>query len=271
MTAGLPATDRTPPIALTIAGSDSGGGAGIQADLRTFALHRIHGTCAITCITAQNTLGVNRVDPLPPAAVIAQITAVLDDMEVRALKTGMLLNREIIDAIATNLERRSPSNLVVDPVMVSRAGAKLLDDDAIGAMRDRMLPLADVLTPNRYEAQILAGMEISTVDRMKAAATEIRKLGPKAVLIKGGGVGGAAKGTDVWFDGDRLELLTTTPINTSNTHGTGCTLSAAIAAHLAQDFSPFDAAHRSKRFVTRAIANALAIGHGQGPIGHFYA
>ena len=147
MTAGLPATDRTPPIALTIAGSDSGGGAGIQADLRTFAMHRIHGTCAITCITAQNTLGVHRIDPLPPEAVTAQISAIADDLQIQALKTGMLLNRGIIDAVATNLEQLQLSNVVVDPVMVSRVGAKLLDEEAIGALRDRLLPLADVLTP----------------------------------------------------------------------------------------------------------------------------
>ncbi|MEM9568705.1 MAG: bifunctional hydroxymethylpyrimidine kinase/phosphomethylpyrimidine kinase [Cyanobacteria bacterium P01_E01_bin.34] len=271
MAAGLPATDRTPPIALTIAGSDSGGGAGIQADLRTFALHRIHGTSAVTCVTAQNTLGVTRVDALPPEAVIAQIAAVVDDMGIQALKTGMLFEQAIIEVVASAIEQRHLRNVVVDPVMVSRAGAKLLADDAITAMRSRMVPLADVLTPNRYEAQILANMEITTLDDMKTAVTRIHKLGPKAVLIKGGGMYGEAKGTDVWFDGDRTEVISTIPIDTHNTHGTGCTLSAAIAAHLAQDFPPIDAVQRSKRFVTRAIANALAIGQGQGPIGHFYA
>ncbi|MGK7909263.1 MAG: bifunctional hydroxymethylpyrimidine kinase/phosphomethylpyrimidine kinase [Synechococcus sp.] len=271
MTTGIPAAERTPPIAMTIAGSDSGGGAGIQADLRTFALHRVHGTSAITCITAQNTLGVHRVDALPPEAVVAQISAVVDDIGIQSLKTGMLLNTEIIEVVATELEQRNLPNTVIDPVMVSRAGAKLLANEAIDAMRDRLLPLADVLTPNRYEAQILAKMEIVTVEDMKAAATRIHKLGPKAVLIKGGGMIGEAKGTDVWWDGERLEVMSTTPVNTTNTHGTGCTLSAAIAAHLAQDFPPFDAVQRSKRFVTRAIANALAIGQGQGPIGHFYA
>ncbi|MGK7910656.1 MAG: bifunctional hydroxymethylpyrimidine kinase/phosphomethylpyrimidine kinase [Synechococcus sp.] len=271
MAAGLPATDRTPPIALTIAGSDSGGGAGIQADLRTFALHRVHGTSAITCVTAQNTLGVTRVDALPPEAVIAQIAAVVDDMGIQSLKTGMLFELAIIEAVATAMEQRGLANIVVDPVMVSRAGAKLLADNAINAMRERIVPLADVVTPNRYEAQILADMEIVTLDDMKNAAARIHKLGPKAVLVKGGGMYGDVRGTDVWFDGDRLEVVVTTPIDTPNTHGTGCTLSAAIAAHLAQDFPPFDAVQRSKRFVTRAIANALAIGQGQGPIGHFYA
>ena len=271
MPAGLPATDRTPPIALTIAGSDSGGGAGIQADLRTFALHRVHGTSAITCVTAQNTLGVTRVDALPADAVTAQIAAVVDDMGIQALKTGMLFEQAIIEAVASAMEQRHLRNVVVDPVMVSRAGAKLLAEDAIAAMRERIVPLADILTPNRYEAQILVDMDIATLDDMKTAATRIHRLGPKAVLVKGGGMYGEAKGTDVWFDGDRLETISTTPIATQNTHGTGCTLSAAIAAHLAQDFPPLDAVHRSKRFVTRAIANALAIGQGQGPIGHFYA
>ena len=271
MPLGIPAAERTPPIAMTIAGSDSGGGAGIQADLRTFALHRVHGTSAITCITAQNTLGVHRVDALPPEAVAAQIDAVVEDIGIQSLKTGMLLNTAIIERVATELQQRQLSNIVVDPVMVSRAGAKLLADEAITAMRSLLLPLSDVLTPNRYEAQILAEMEIETVEDMKTAALRIHQLGPKAVLIKGGGMTGAAKGTDVWCDRERLEVLRATPVNTPNTHGTGCTLSAAIAAHLAQEFSPFDAAQRSKRFVSRAIANALAIGQGQGPIGHFYA
>ena len=187
MPAGLPATDRTPPIALTIAGSDSGGGAGIQADLRTFALHRVHGTSAITCVTAQNTLGVTRVDALPADAVTAQIAAVVDDMGIQALKTGMLFEQAIIEAVASAMEQRHLRNVVVDPVMVSRAGAKLLAEDAIAAMRERIVPLADILTPNRYEAQILVDMDIATLDDMKTAATRIHRLGPKAVLVKGGG------------------------------------------------------------------------------------
>jgi hydroxymethylpyrimidine/phosphomethylpyrimidine kinase len=264
-------TERTPPVALTIAGSDSGGGAGIQADLKTFAGHRVHGTCAITCITAQNTLGVTRVDALPPDSVAAQIEAVVSDIGVQAVKTGMLLNREIIATVARTIQDVSLVNLVVDPVMVSRTGAQLLADDAIASLRSDLLPLADILTPNRYEAQILSGIAIERVQDMEQAARAILALGSKAVLVKGGGMAGESQGTDVWCDGDRLEILKTPALQTKHTHGTGCTLSAAIAAQLTLGRSPFTAAQLAKQFVTKAIANALALGKGQGPIGHVYA
>ncbi|WP_017325197.1 bifunctional hydroxymethylpyrimidine kinase/phosphomethylpyrimidine kinase [Synechococcus sp. PCC 7336] len=267
----IPATERTPPIALTIAGSDSGGGAGIQADLRTFTMHRVHGTCAITCVTAQNTVGVHRVDTLPPEAIAAQIEAVATDLAPQAVKIGMLLNREIIEAVAAAIQKHSLTNVVVDPVMVSRAGAQLLADKAIASMRALMLPSANVLTPNRYEAQILSGLPINTLEDMQAAARKIHTLGPQSVLVKGGSMTGDYRGTDVWFDGDRLEIFETAAIATTHTHGTGCTLSAAIAAQLALGQSPKEAILRAKQFVTEAIANALAIGSGQGPIGHFYA
>jgi len=256
------------PVAMTIAGSDSGGGAGIQADLRTFAFHRVHGTSALTCITAQNTLGVSRVDALPPAAVVAQIAAVQDDIGVQAVKTGMLLNQDIIAAVA-DLAPQLP-NLVVDPVMVSRTGAQLIDDAAVATLRDRLLPQATILTPNRYEAQILAEISLNSLDDMKAAAQKIYALGPKAVLVKGGGMAAAAKGIDVWYDGDRLEVLQTECVNTPHTHGTGCTLSAAIAANLALGLQLFPAAQAAKQYVTQALHYALAIGKGQGPIGHFF-
>lgn len=258
------------PVALTIAGSDSGGGAGIQADLRTFAFHCVHGTSAITCITAQNTLGVMRVDALPPAAVIAQIEAVVTDIGVAATKTGMLLNREIIDAVAEGIEALGLRNLVVDPVMVSRTGAVLIDDDAIASLRNRLIPKANIVTPNKYEAQLLAGLPIHNLDDMRAAAQRIYQLGAKAVLVKGGGMEGSLRGVDVWFDGNRLETLKTATVDTNNTHGTGCTLAAAIAANLALGKNPLDAVLHAKDYVTTALRYALHIGQGQGPVGHFF-
>lgn len=258
------------PIALTIAGSDSGGGAGIQADLRTFAFHRIHGTSALTCITAQNTIGVTRVDALPPEAVAAQIEAVVQDIGVQAVKTGMLLNQAIMATVADRAVQFDLPNLVIDPVMVSRTGAQLIDDAAISTLRDRLIPLAAVLTPNRYEAQMLSGLEINSLDAMKAAAEKIRSLGAKAVLVKGGGMQGDLRGVDVWFDGDRFKILTTETVNTTDTHGTGCTLAAAIAANLAQGKDVLDAVEAAKAYVTRALHHSLRIGQGQGPVGHFF-
>jgi hydroxymethylpyrimidine/phosphomethylpyrimidine kinase len=268
------------PVALTIAGSDSGGGAGIQADLRTFAFHKVHGTSAITCVTAQNTLGVSRVDPLPPESVQAQIVAVVEDIGVQAVKTGMLLNAEIMMAVAKQIRVSGLRNLVVDPVMVSRTGAQLIDDAAVKTLCDRLLPLATLITPNRYEAQILSGRDISgrdisgrdihTLEDMTEAAKEIRQRYGGTVLVKGGGMVGDCCGVDVWWDGDRLEVLKTEWVNTTDTHGTGCTLAAAIAANLALGLTPFDAVQQAKVYVTHALHHALRIGRGQGPVGHFY-
>jgi hydroxymethylpyrimidine/phosphomethylpyrimidine kinase len=263
-----------PPVALTIAGSDSGGGAGIQADLRTFAFHRVHGTSALTCITAQNTQGVTRVDALPPEAVIAQIQAVVDDIGVQAAKTGMLLNQAIMLEVAEYLKvaqcmDRVP-HLVVDPVMVSRTGAVLIDQSAIATLTQALIPLATVVTPNRYEAQILSGIEITTLESMKAAASKIYDLGAATVVVKGGANQGDLQGVDVWFDGHELLVLKTEPIDTTDTHGTGCTLSAAIAANLALGLSPLDAVKAAKTYVTEALKFSLRLGQGQGPVGHFY-
>lgn len=258
------------PVALTIAGSDSGGGAGIQADLRTFAFHKVHGTSALTCITAQNTLGVTRVDALSAEAVVAQMEAVVQDIGVQAAKTGMLLNQAIIAAVAAQVQPLGLTKLVVDPVMVSRTGAQLIADAAIATLRADLIPQATVLTPNRYEAQILSGLGITTLADMEAAARHIHALGPKAVLVKGGGMPGDARGVDVWFDGDRLEILTTTLVETPHTHGTGCTLAAAITANLASGKDPLTATRMAKEYVTTALQYSLAIGKGQGPVGHFF-
>jgi hydroxymethylpyrimidine/phosphomethylpyrimidine kinase len=258
------------PIALTIAGSDSGGGAGIQADLKTFAVHCVHGTSALTCVTAQNTQGVTRVDALPPAAVLAQAAAVVDDMGVDAVKTGMLLNASIIEAVADYLQQGKIAQVVIDPVMVSRTGAMLIDAAAIATLRRTLLPLATVLTPNRYEAQILSGLEINTLADMQTAAQKIYASGPQSVLVKGGGFSGDLRGVDVWFDGTVLKVLRTETIDTRDTHGTGCTLSAAITARLAQGMPLAEAVIAAKKYVTAALKQALRIGQGQGPVGHFY-
>lgn len=258
------------PVALTIAGSDSGGGAGVQADLRTFSFHRVHGTSALTCITAQNTLGVTRVDTLAPEAVTAQIQAVAEDIGISAAKTGMLLNQTIIAAVVEAVQSHRISCLVVDPVMVSRTGAQLIDDTAIATLRQSLIPLATVLTPNRYEAQILSGCEIHTLEDMQAAAQAIHQQGSKAVLVKGGGMAGDLRGVDVWFDGDNPVVLKAETVETTDTHGTGCTLSAAIAANLALGFTGLEAVERAKHYVTQALHHALRIGKGQGPVGHFY-
>ncbi|MBD2464904.1 bifunctional hydroxymethylpyrimidine kinase/phosphomethylpyrimidine kinase [Oscillatoria sp. FACHB-1407] len=258
------------PVALTIAGSDSGGGAGIQADLRTFSFHKVHGTSALTCITAQNTLGVTRVDALPPESVVAQIEAVVSDIGVQATKTGMLLNQEIIVAVAQQAKTLDLGQLVVDPVMVSRTGAQLIADEAIATLRSDLIPLATLLTPNRYEAQMLSGLEITTLAEMQTAAQKIYSLGATAVLVKGGGMGGELRGVDVFFDGDRLETLQTETVDTTDTHGTGCTLSAAIAANLAQGQDLLTAVKNGKQYVTTALKYALRIGKGQGPVGHFF-
>ncbi|PZV08346.1 MAG: bifunctional hydroxymethylpyrimidine kinase/phosphomethylpyrimidine kinase [Leptolyngbya sp.] len=259
------------PAALTIAGSDSGGGAGIQADLRTFAFHLVHGTCALTCVTAQNTLGVTRVDALPPEAVTAQLEAVTSDIAVQGIKTGMLLNQGIIQAVAESLgSLPNAAPIVVDPVMVSRTGAQLIDDDAIATLIRHLIPQARILTPNRYEAQLLSGLAIATLADMEAAARKIHQLGPQAVLVKGGGMMDTLRSTDVWFDGREVVVLEAEVVETRHTHGTGCTLSAAIAANLALGKDPLTAVKAAKDYVTNALKHALAIGQGQGPVGHFF-
>jgi hydroxymethylpyrimidine/phosphomethylpyrimidine kinase len=258
------------PTALTIAGSDSGGGAGIQADLRTFSFHRVHGTSALTCVTAQSTQGVTRVDVLPPVAVAAQVEAVVRDMAPAATKTGMLVNRDIILQVASLVRELKLSPLVVDPVMISRAGSKLLDDAAMGALREVLLPLATLATPNRHEAQALAGMPVDTLEHMQEAARRIHRQGARAVLVKGGAMPGPLRGTDVFFDGERMEVLAEPAVDTPNTHGTGCTLSAAVAARLTLGEPLPEAVRHAKAYVTQALRHPLAVGHGNGPIGHFF-
>ncbi len=259
------------PTALTIAGSDSGGGAGVQADLRTFAFHRVHGASVLTCVTAQNTLGVTRVESISIPMIVSQIETVMGDLMVKAVKTGMLLNAEIIEVVSQQLLSRKIEQLVVDPVMVSRTGAQLIDDRAIASLQNCLLPQALIVTPNIYEAQILSGIEIKTLEAMKQAAAIIQnQYGVAVVLVKGGGISGKNKGVDIWFDGNNYQTLTTSVVETKNTHGTGCTLSSAIAANLVCGKDLWLAVQEAKTYVTNALKHSLEIGAGNGPVGHFF-
>ena len=254
--------------ALTVAGSDSGGGAGIQADLRTFAAHGLHGTSAITAVTAQNSVRVTDYVALEPRMVVAQIEAVTSDMTVAAAKTGMLANRGIIDAVAAVASRWSVPFLVVDPVMVAKGGDRLLDPDAEQAYVARLFPLATVLTPNLFEAEALLQKPVRTVDDMKAAARELHRRGVRAVVVKGGHLPGDA--IDVFFDGTRLEELRAPRIDTANTHGTGCTYASAIASRLALGDELLEAVRGAKAYLTEAIRRSYAVGHGHGPVDHLH-
>ncbi len=252
------------PVALSIAGSDSGGGAGIQADLKTFAALGVHGTCAITAITAQNTLTVTDIFELPIGIVVAQIDAVVRDLGVAAAKTGMLASSTIIEAVAASIETHGIRNLVVDPVMVAKGGAKLLRDDAINALRTRLLPLAAVVTPNLPEAEVILGRPIRTIDERREAARELVSLGPRAAVVKGGHAEGDV--IDVFWDGSAMVELPGKRVPTVNTHGSGCVFSAAITAGLAQGFDAVDAVRHAKVFIGAAIEHSLEIGQGHGPV-----
>jgi len=257
------------PVALTIAGSDSGGGAGIQADLKTFAVLGVHGTSAITAITAQNTTGVTDILELPTSLIREQIAVVVDDIGVHAAKTGMLSSAAIIATVADAVERYGIGNLVVDPVMVAKGGAKLLRDDAVTAMRDLLMPLAAVVTPNLPEAQVLLGREIATLDERRRAARDLVAMGARSAVVKGGHAEGDV--VDVFFDGKQLIELSAERIETPNTHGSGCVFSAAITAGIALGMEPLEAVRRAKTFITQAIANSIEIGHGHGPVNPWFA
>lgn len=253
------------PRALTIAGSDSGGGAGIQADLKTFFALGCHGMSALTAITAQNTTGVTGIHTVPPNFVAAQIDAVATDIGVDAAKTGMLATAEIIEAVAGALRGHGINRLVVDPVFVSKGGDSLLMPDAVAAVRTHMLPLAEIVTPNLHEAGGLLGGRIETIDEMKEAARSLRSLGPRAVLVKGGHLSGE-RAVDVMFDGTDMIEIDGPRFDTTDTHGTGCTLAAAIAARLAHGDKLEPAVRFAKRFVGNAIERGLRIGKGYGPV-----
>ena len=255
-------------VVLTVAGSDSGGGAGIQADLRTFAAHGVHGTSAITAVTAQNSVAVLDWVALEPRMVVAQMEAVASDMDVAAVKTGMLATAAIVSAVAGAIERLRLPLVVVDPVMVAKSGDRLLDRDAETAYRERLLPLATVVTPNLPEAEALLGRPVRTLVEMREAARALRAMGPRAVVVKGGHLEGDA--VDVFWDGERVEDLPAPRIDTRNTHGTGCTYSAAIAARLALGEPPLDAVRGAKAYLTEAIRGSYAVGRGHGPVDHLH-
>jgi len=254
--------------ALTIAGSDSCGGAGIQADLKTFSAHGVYGMSVITAVTAQNTRGVLGVQDVSPELVSGQLQAIFEDIRVDGLKIGMVSKIETIEAIAEGLIFYGPSGIVLDPVMVSKSGYHLLRPEAKEALIGRLLPLAAVVTPNIPEAEVLTGMEIKSLEDMKRAAVLIHGMGPGHVLVKGGHMDAAA--TDVLYDGSAFRYLTSKRISTKNTHGTGCTLSAAIASNLARGASFENAVVKAKEYITFAIENSFTIGKGAGPTNHFW-
>jgi hydroxymethylpyrimidine/phosphomethylpyrimidine kinase len=254
--------------ALTIAGSDSGGGAGIQAALKPFAALNVYGMSAITAITAQNTCGVTAVQAIDPDVVEAQIRAVVSDIGVDAVKTGMLFSAPIINGVAHVIRDLALPNVVVDPVMVATSGDRLLQPDAEESLRLTLLPLAAIVTPNLDETAVLVGHAVKGLEAMQAAAEAIVDMGVKAVLVKGGHA--TARATDVFYDGTSMELLAGEVVETPNTHGTGCTLSSAIAAYLARGLPLLDAVHQAKSYLTGALKQSLSIGRGSGPVSHFW-
>jgi hydroxymethylpyrimidine/phosphomethylpyrimidine kinase len=263
----------TIPNILTIAGSDSGGGAGIQADLKTFAALHTYGCSVITALTAQNTKAVTAIHDVPPEFVTAQLDAVFADIEIAAVKIGMLSNSRVIEAVAAGLDRHRARNVVLDPVMVAKSGARLLRPDAVEALRRRLLPLALLITPNLPEAGDLLGIEAPGDEvGMIAAAAALRALGPRAVLVKGGHIE-AADSIDILDDGGEPLTLAAPRVATVNTHGTGCTLSSAIAALLGKGMPLRDAVRAAKAYLTGALqaADRLRVGHGHGPVHHFHA
>jgi hydroxymethylpyrimidine/phosphomethylpyrimidine kinase len=255
------------PRALTIAGSDSGGGAGIQADLKTFSAFRVFGTSVITAVTAQNSMGVQGVENLPPEFVARQIQSVLTDFGADAAKCGMLSTAPIIGAVAGALAEHPVEKLVVDPVMVAKSGDVLLRPDAREALITRILPLALVVTPNLPEAQALAGIPVTTRADMEEAARRIHAMGPRTVLVKGGHLKGEA--VDLLWTGKALTAFSAPRIDSTNTHGTGCTFSAAIAAGLALGRPLAEAVREAKAYVTRAIQEGFQAGRGVGQLRHF--
>jgi len=255
-------------IVMTVAGSDSGGGAGIEADLKTISALGAYATCAVTAVTAQNTLGVQGMHVLPAAFVGRQIDSVMSDMGAAAAKTGMLANEEIVRVVADRVERHHVENLVVDPVMVAKSGDRLLAPEAEQALVERLLPLALVVTPNLDEAQWIVGFEVRNEVAMARAARAIHEMGPRYVLVKGGHLSGPP--TDVLFDGHHVHTFAGRRIESRHTHGTGCTYSAAIATELAFGREVVEAVPRAREFVRAAIEHAVPIGRGTGPLNPFF-
>ena len=258
-----------PPVVMTIAGSDSGGGAGIQADLKTFSALGVYGASTLTAITAQNTVGVTAVHEIPTDVIAAQIDAVITDIGADAVKTGMLSSPEIVGTVAEAVRRHHIANLVVDPVMVAKSGDRLLRAEAIATICERLIPLAAVVTPNIPEAEDLTGLTIATDADAQRAAEAIIAMGAKSVVVKGGHRDGPP--TDILYDGEQFVEFTTERIPSTNTHGTGCTFASAVAAGLAHGLDVPAAVQQAKDYVTAAIRSAYPIGQGHGPLHHFHA
>jgi len=258
------------PTVMTIAGSDSGGGAGIQADLKTFAALGVYGTSALTAITAQNTQGVSAVLELPAEIVAHQIDAIVRDIGADAVKTGMLANAAILEVVAAKVREHRLPNLVVDPVMAAKGGERLLQPDAVAALRDVLIPLATVVTPNLPEAEALVGRPLAGGVDIRQAAKEIAAIGTRAVVIKGGHRTDTDQMIDLLYDGKEFREFISPRIDTTSTHGTGCTFASAIAAWLARGASLHEAVERAKEYLTEALRHAYPIGHGHGPVHHFY-
>ena len=258
------------PTALTIAGSDSGGGAGIQADLKTFEAHGVFGMSVVTALTAQNSRAVTGVHDVPAAFVTEQLEAVAADFPVGAVKTGMLATSDVVRAVAEGLARLGLGPVVVDPVMVSKGGHPLLPDTAVATVAMHLLPLADVATPNAHEAARLTGLEVHTLEDARRAARRILSMGPKAVLVKGGHLDGEADAVDLLLTADGETLYREQRIDTPHTHGTGCTYASAIAANLARGLALEAAVGRARRYLQRAIRHGLPLGGGHGPTSHFW-
>ena len=257
-----------PKVVLSIGGSDSGGGAGIQADLRTFMSLKVHGCTAITCITAQNSHEVNYVEAVKSHTLIKQIDTLFSDFKIKSLKTGMLLNEENIIKTSETLKEFSIPK-VIDPVMVSRSGSKLIEESAINAYKKLLFPQAEIVTPNIFEANILSGIQIKDEGDIEKSAQKILKLGPKAVLIKGGGLS-HLKGKDFYIDQtSKRNWFINKFVNTSNTHGSGCTLSAAICSYLALGFNLKQSIQKAKDFIENCLEKSYKIGFGPGPLGHY--
>jgi hydroxymethylpyrimidine/phosphomethylpyrimidine kinase len=253
---------------MSIAGSDSSAGAGIQADLKTFAAHGVYGLSAITAVTVQNTMGVEAVREMEPDIVSGQIRCLFADVPVQAVKIGMVSSSTIIEAIAAELRSRDLPPVVLDPVMVSKSGYELLQKEAQSALRHCLLPLTDLLTPNLYEAEILLGESLRSLEDMEEAARSLCRMGPRAVVVKGGHLENLA-GTDVYCDTDGPRRLPGAYIATTNTHGTGCTFSSAIAANLALGSDTFRSTSLAKEYIGAALAASRPLGRGKGPVNHF--
>ncbi|MEX2587767.1 MAG: bifunctional hydroxymethylpyrimidine kinase/phosphomethylpyrimidine kinase [Actinomycetota bacterium] len=254
------------PTAFTIAGSDPSGGAGVQADLKTFLACGVYGMSAITALTAQNTQGVSAVQGVPPWFVREQMREVCEDIPPLAAKTGMLASRSIVQVVSKAVTDFGITNLVVDPVFISKSGHALLSEDSLDALKTRLLPLCTVVTPNLHEAAALSGTDVGNLDQMRKAARVLHDMGPSYVLVKGGHLSEAA--TDVLFDGESYVEISSERIDTGNTHGTGCTLSAAIAAYLAKGVSVEESVRSAKAYITGALRYGLDLGSGHGPTNH---